>query len=368
MKIAQINIYQYDTPIKGKPYRMSNTVMHHFDSTIVEIITDKQITGYGETCPVGPVYQPQHAMGARAALKEMGPHLIGQNPLAFRNVYRAMDHCLNGHNYAKAAVDMALWDICGKFYGARVCDLLGGAVRETIPSYYSIGVCPVDEAVDIAKEKQKEGYPRLQLKVGGRSLEEDIAVIRKVSEILEPGIRLAADANRSWTTRDAVLLSSACRKTAFVMEQPCNTYEENMSLKGRVCHPIYLDENTENLGIVLKAVSDHLADGFGFKVTRLGGISAMLTVREVCREMKKPMTCDDAWGGDIVAAACVHLGATVEPGLFEGAWLAAPYNAKNYDPENGINIVNGHIEVPKGPGLGILPDTTMWGKPVMAFN
>lgn len=87
---------------------------------------------------------------------------------------------------------------------------------------------------------------------------------------MEPGIRLAADANRSWTTRDAVLLSSACRKTAFVMEQPCNTYEENMSLKGRVCHPIYLDENTENLGIVLKAVSDHLADGFGFKVTRLG--------------------------------------------------------------------------------------------------
>jgi L-alanine-DL-glutamate epimerase-like enolase superfamily enzyme len=367
MRITAINVYQYDTAIKGKPYKMSNTVLDHFDSTIVEVITDNNITGYGETCPVGPVYQPQHAIGARAALQEMGPSLIGQNPLQIQNVYQAMDEALNGHNYAKAAVDMALWDICGKHYGTRVCDLLGGAVREKVPSYYSIGICSVEEAVEIAMQKQEEGYPRLQLKVGGRTAEEDIAVIRKVSEILKPGIRLAADANRGWTTRDAIIVSNACEKVSFIMEQPCNTYDENLAIRGRVRHPIYLDENTENLGIVLRAIGDRLADGFGFKVTRLGGISVMRTVRDVCREMNKPMTCDDSWGGDIIAAACVHLAATVLPHLCEGAWLAAPYNETHYDPQNGISIVNGHIDVPKNPGLGIEPDTSIWGAPVIEF-
>lgn len=368
MKIEAIHIYRYDTAIKGKPYRMSNTVLTHFDSTIVEIVTDNGIKGYGETCPVGPVYQPQHALGARAALEQVGPGLIGCNPLEIRNTYFAMNESLNGHNYAKAAIDIALWDICGKAYNARICDLLGGAVQEKVPSYYSIGVCPVEEAVETAREKEAEGYPRIQLKVGGRPVDEDIEVIQKVSQVLSPGMRLAADANRGWTTRDAILVSNACEKSRFIMEQPCNTFEENLSLCGKVRHPIYLDENTESLSVVLKAIHGSLADGFGFKVTRLGGISVMQTVREVCREMNKPMTCDDAWGGDIIAAACVHLGATVQPHLCEGVWLAAPYNEKNYDPENGINIVNGHIDVPKGPGLGIIPDTSIWGEPVQVFG
>ncbi|HCY88032.1 MAG TPA: mandelate racemase, partial [Desulfobacteraceae bacterium] len=303
MKIAAVNIFKYDTAIKGKPYRMSNTVMTHFDTTIVEIITDTGLRGYGETCPVGPVYQPQHALGARAALEQMGPTLIGENPLQPRNIYQAMDNALNGHAYAKAAVDIAVWDICGKAYGARVCDLLGGAVREDVPSYYSIGVCPVEEAVESAREKQAEGYPRIQVKLGGRSLEEDIEVLQKVAGVIKPGVRLAADANRGWTLRDAIFASSACRDIPLILEQPCNTYDENRQLAGRVCHPVYLDENTESLNMVLRAVAQGVADGFGFKVTRLGGITQMQTVRDVCRETGRPMTCDDAWGGDIIAAA-----------------------------------------------------------------
>ena len=368
MKIAAVNIFQYDAAIKGKPYRMSNTVLDRFDTTIVEVITDTGITGYGETCPVGPVYQPHHALGARAALQQMGPALIGLPALETATVYTAMNRALNGHAYAKAAVDIAIWDIRGKAYNARICDLLGGAVREKVPSYYSIGACPLDEAVEIAREKTAEGYPRIQVKLGGRPFEEDIQVLRRVAEALPPGVRLAADANRGWTTRDAILVSEACADIPMVLEQPCDTYDETLSLRGRVRHPIFLDENTEDLRWVLKSIHDGVADGFGFKVTRLGGISCMQIVRNVCTTMNRPMTCDDAWGGDIIAAACVHLGATVPERLCEGVWLAAPYNREHYDPENGIKIDNGHIDLPKGPGLGIRPDRTIWGSPVMEFG
>ena len=60
--------------------------------------------------------------------------------------------------------------------------------------------------------------------------------------------------------------------------------------------------------------------------------------------------------GDIIAAACVHIGATIKPKLFEGTWLAQPYIEGHYDSNNGIKIKGGHIKLPEGAGLGVVPD------------
>ena len=366
MKIKEIHIYQHDLPVKGKPYKFARTVLTAMDTTIVEIMTDSGLTGFGETCPLGPTYQPHHAAGARAALTEIAPHLIGENPLQINKMNLLMDELLAGHSYAKAAIDIALWDLAGKAHGVRTCDLLGGPLRERIPSYYAIGIDTPDEVARIAKEKQKEGFFRLQIKVGGRTVEGDIETIRKVGEVMQPGIRLAADANRGWTMRDAMLVSQACRDVSLVIEQPCATYAETASLRGRVCHPIYLDEVADSLSAVVQAIGDQTADGFGFKTTRVGGLSAMRSIRDICHAHGLPHTCDDAWGGDIIAAACLHIGATVAPHLLEGVWIAAPYIEQHYDPENGIRLKDGWIELPAGLGLGISPDQTQWGSPVFS--
>src|SRR5262249_38829625 len=155
---------------------------------------------------------------------------------------------------------------------------------------------------------QKEGFQRLQIKVGGRPVEEDVATIRKVAEVVRPDIRLAVDGNRGWPTRDALTVSRLCSKHVFVMEQPCDTIEEIAAIRRLLHHPVYLDESTESLSIILRAVGEGIADGFGLKVTRLGGLSTMRTVRDICRARNMPHTCDDSWGGDIIAAACVHIG------------------------------------------------------------
>jgi 4-hydroxyproline betaine 2-epimerase len=264
-------------------------------------------------------------------------------------------------------VDIALWDLAGKHYGARVCDLLGGAVRESVPSYYASGVVSPDEAARIAKAKTAEGYPRIQLKVGGRPIEEDIEAIRKVAEVLPRGVRLAVDANRGWPVRDMIFVSNQCRDINFIMEQPLNTLDEIAIARPLVHHPIYLDEATEDLGVVVRAIGHGLADGFGLKVTRLGGLSVMRTVRDLCALRSLPHTCDDSWGGDIIAAACVAIGATVDPRLSEGVWLADPYIAEHYDPVNGPRIEGGWIKVPEGPGLGLEIEPGVFGDPVASW-
>ena len=110
-----------------------------------------------------------------------------------------------------------------------------------------------------------------------------------------------------------------------------------------------------------------LADGFGFKLTRLGGLHPMTTARDICAARHLPHTSDDAWGGDVLAAACTHIGSTVTPRLFEGTWLAAPYIDGHYCENGGLEVKDGHIKLPAGHGLGVSPAEDMFGEPIHIF-
>lgn len=367
MKIKEIHIYRHDLPVRNGPYTMASGEVWSLDTTLVKLVSDTGLVGWGETCPVGPTYAEAHAGGARAALTEMGKGLIGSDiwPVALN---RTMHGLLKGHNYAKAAIDIAAHDLLGKQLGVSVADLLGGAVTDRVPSYYATGVGAPDDIARLAKEKRDEGYPRLQIKVGGRPVEIDIETIRKVWEqIGGSGMRLAVDGNRGWTTRDALRVSRECPDIPFVMEQPCDSIEELAQIRPQVSHGIYMDESSVDLRTVISAVGTGLVDGFGMKVTRIGGLQNMRVFRDICEARNLPNTCDDSWGGDIIAAACTQIGATVKPQLSEGVWLAAPYIEGHYDPENGVKIIDGHIQRPTGPGLGVVPDETLFGAPVASF-
>ncbi|MFO1049031.1 MAG: enolase C-terminal domain-like protein [Geminicoccaceae bacterium] len=368
MRVTEIHVFAVPLPVKGGPYTMANAEVWSLDSTVVKLVSDDGLVGWGETCPVGPTYQPHHALGARAALAEMAPGLIGADPLGPVALRRRMDGLLNGHRYAKAAIDIAAHDLMGKRYGARVADLLGGAVTERVPSYYATGVGAPDEIARIAQVKADEGYPRLQVKIGGRPVEIDIEVVRKVRERVGDRVRLAVDGNRGLPARDALRLSQACRDVPFVLEQPCNTLEEIAAIRGQLAHPVYIDESGEDLAAVLRVVGAGLCDGFGMKVTRIGGLQPMTAFRDICEARALPHTCDDAWGGDIIAAACTHIGATVAPRLLEGVWLAQPYIEGHFDPEHSVRIEGGHIRLPQGPGLGIRPDESRFGAPVTSYS
>lgn len=368
MKIAELHIHSHDLPVKNGAYRMAMTEVTTLPTTLVKLVSETGHVGWGETCPVGATYAEMHVGGAQAALRAMGQGLIGAEvaplPLHFR-----MDSLLNGHNYAKAAIDIAAHDLMGRALGVSVATLLGGALVERVPSYYSTIVGEPDETARIAAERAAEGYPRLQIKVGGRPVEVDVETVRKVWErVRGTGVRLAVDGNRSLTTRDALTLSRACPDIPFVLEQPCNTVEELARLRPQIHHGLYMDENGIGLNTVISAAGTGLVDGFGMKITRIGGLQPMRTFRDLCAARSLPHTCDDSWGGDIIAAACTQVGASVQPRLMEGAWLAQPYIDGHYDSRNGVTIEGGHIALPSGPGLGVVPDDGIFGSPVASFG
>ncbi|WP_029064390.1 enolase C-terminal domain-like protein [Labrenzia sp. DG1229] len=367
MKIKSVEIFRHDLPVKNGPYTMANAEVWALESTLVKLVADNGKVGWGETCPVGPTYAEAHARGAQAALRQLAPALISKEiqPLT---INRLMHGQLNGHNYAKAAVDIAIHDLLARHYDIRVADLLGGATRERLPSYYATGVGAPDDIARLAAQKRDEGYPRLQIKVGGRPVELDIETIRKVWETVSAsGMRLAIDGNRGWTTRDALRVSRECQDIPFVMEQPCNRIEDLEKIRPQVSHGIYMDESGVDLATAIQAAGRGLVDGFGMKVTRIGGLQQMAAFRDVCEAFNLPHTCDDSWGGDIIAAACTHIAATVKPSLLEGVWLAAPMIETPYTTSEGVKIREGHIRLPQGAGLGIEVNEALFGAPIASF-
>ena len=368
MRVSEVHVYQKDLPIVGGPYTMSTMTLHNVDTTIVRLVTDSGIVGWGEVAPIGPLYQPQHALGARAAIAEMAPNIIGQSCLTPLLFCRRMNGLLNGHLYAKAALEVAVMDALGKHFGVRVCDLLGGAERERLPGYYATGIGEPDEIARLSLDKVEQGYPRIQIKAGGRDVAVDIAVVHKVWETVGTRAQLVVDPNRGMSGSQAIRLSLACRDIPFVFEQPCYTMEEMVTIRSQIAHPMILDETLQDLGDVLRAISLRVCDGFGLKLTRMGGLNAMATIRDICEVRSIPHTCEDTWGGDIVAAAVLHIAATVEPHLLEAVWTSGDYIGENYDPENGIDIDGGHFNLPTGPGLGVSPDETRIGALVASYT
>src|SRR5712672_4429081 len=100
MKIKRIRAYRVELPLCEGSYKWSGgKAVSVFDSTVVEVETDTGVVGHGEVCPLGPFYLPAYANGVRAGVAELGPHLIGENPLHLTQLNRRMDAALKGHAY-----------------------------------------------------------------------------------------------------------------------------------------------------------------------------------------------------------------------------------------------------------------------------
>src|ERR1700688_735089 len=161
MKITRIRAYKVDLPLVEGSYKWSGgKAVTVFDSTIVQVETDAGITGHGEVCPLGPFYLAAYANGVRAGLAELGPHLLGANPLHLERLNRRMDAALKGHPYVKSGIDIACWDILGQVSGLPVAVLLGGRYGPAFVLYRAISQDSPEEMARRVAEYRAEGYRR----------------------------------------------------------------------------------------------------------------------------------------------------------------------------------------------------------------
>src|SRR4051812_44940114 len=246
MKITRIFAHRVELPLHESTYKWSGgKSVTIFDSTIVGVETDTGMIGYGEVCPLGPFYLPAYANGVRAGLRELAPHLLGDDPRELMKLNRKMDAALKGHPYVKSGIDIACWDILGQFAKMPVCELMGGRYGEDFHLYRAISQEDPETMASRVAVYRAEGYHRFQLKVGGDP-NVDIARIKAVAAKVQPGDRLVADANTGWVQHEAVRVAKAVRDIDVYIEQPCLTYEECLAVRRNCEQPFVLDENIDD--------------------------------------------------------------------------------------------------------------------------
>jgi L-alanine-DL-glutamate epimerase-like enolase superfamily enzyme len=364
MKITRIRAYRVLLPLHEGSYKWSGgKSVSVFDSTLVEILTDAGLTGWGEVCPLGPFYLPAYGPGARTGIAELAPHLIGEDPREVSRINQMMDKALKGHPYVKSPIDMACWDLLGKAAGLPVCTLLGGRFGDGVELYRAISQeSPAKMAARVAQYR-KQGYRKFQLKVGG-SVEDDIARIRAVRKRLRPDDVLVADANTGWLPHQAARVARAVNDVDVYVEQPCLTLEECLSVRRRTDHPFVLDETIDSVEVLLRAHEKDAMDVVNLKISKVGGLTKARQIRDLCVSLGIAMTIEDSWGGDVTTAAIAHLAHSTPEELRFSATDFNSYVTLS-TAEGAPKRSNGRMAASHAPGLGIRPRPRVLGRPVL---
>lgn len=364
MRITQIEVFGYDLHYVHGDYVMSGgRVVRALPSTVVKVTTDQGIAGWGEVCPLGGTYLPGFAGGARAALRELAPALIGADPLNLALINERMDNVLRGHAYAKSPVDVACLDILGRATGQPVAMLLGGQRQDRYPLYVAVPLGSTEEMASFVQARRAEGIHRFQLKIGGNPLEDAVRVRRAV-EITDDDDIIVADANGGWRLQDAIVAARLLEVLPRVyLEQPCPTLEECAAVRKLTTLPMIYDEVVIDAPTLLAAVQQGGAGGINLKISRVGGLTKARLIRDLCEALGVSLTIEDTWGGDLVTAAVSHFAASVRPEAlftvsFMNDWVKehiAGYQPRSQDGWGGPA---------PGPGLSVEVDAQALGEPM----
>ena len=372
MQITNIDLYTHDLPYKGDTYSLSGGRDYtEFQAAIVRLQSDDGLSGWGESTPFGSTYIAAHAKGAIAGIEELAPALLGKDPRGHERLCDLMDQTLMDHNHARAALDIACWDLAAQHYGIPVHLLLGGSTGERMPVISSIySGSPEDMRARVAKHRAM-GYRGHSIKIGAD--ESDGGVTLDAERIVaclaerQPGEYFLADANGGLTP-DAVmrLLALLPVQTDIVLEAPCRTWHETKQVRQHCRLPILLDELIQHDEDVINAIEQQLADGIGLKISKAGGLTPARRQRDICRAAGLSMSVQDTVGSSIAFAGIVHLGQTV-PGRLLRCVLDTRDMVTGHVADLDAPIKDGGVLAPDTPGLGLDVDIDKLGKPALSW-
>ena len=367
MKISAITVYQMNLPL-NEPYYLSGGRLKfkELDSTFVRIDTDEGLSGWGEACPWGHTYLPAHGPGVRAGIQTLAPPLLGANPLSLDALNRLMDITLPDHPYVKSAIDMACWDILGKYSGLPLWQLLGGDNPEAVAVNSSISTGSPEEMIALIQKASAKGYRTHSAKIGGTDIALDIARIEAITAALPANENVTFDVNRAWMPATAIQVLNSVSARDWV-EQPCQTLGECAHVASRVPQPIMLDECMHNMSDHLQAWKVGACEGVKVKPNRLGGLTKAKQIRDFGVSIGWQMHIEDLGGSALADTAAIHLAASTPEANRLASWLCHYHLSVDPVPGQGARNIDGFATPPSTPGLGVTPDEALLGEPIAKY-
>ena len=342
---------------------------------LVKMTDSSGRTGWGEATALkdwagefGRYFGESRAIVACVIKDYLAPAILGAHPGDIVELHERMDQAIKGYPYAKAALDMAAYDLAARQSNLPVYRLLGGAVRKTVPIAHSIGLIPFDEAEREVAQVIQEGIRAIKIKVGSDA-ERDIEMVKRIRKVVGRQATICIDANQGYATPAEAIRTyrkiESCEIAYF--EQPVEGIERMAQVARAIDSPVMADESAWNGHDVIQIIERRAAQIVSIYTTKPGGLYRAMEVAAVVRAAGLVSNVNGSIELGIGNLANLHLAAAAQcvkipcvfpistPAEHQSGQVAGIYYTDDL-LVGPMRFRDGAIEVPDTPGMGIEPD------------
>lgn len=353
MKIREIQIGKVSIPLK-KPFKTALRQVNSAEDIIIKVVTDTGEIGYGNAPPTAVITGDSQDSIVGAIRYTIGPKLIGMDVDNLEGIMTAIDTAMLNNSSAKAALDIAVYDLFGKLHGIPLYKLFGG-YSNTMVTDLTISVNEPEEMVRDSQEAVAAGYRALKLKVGTDAVL-DIQRVKAIRAAVGYDIDIRLDANQGWTPKEAVRTIRKFEDLGLgieLIEQPvkAHDFEGLKFVTNHVETDIMADESAFGPYEVFQLLAMSACDLINIKVMKAGGLHNALRIASFAETvgMQCMMGCMLESKVGITAAASIAGGKRI---ITRADLDAAVLLAE--DPViGGISYDKNQLIISDAPGLGI---------------
>ena len=356
MKITEIEIIPISVPTI-MPYALSFGTITAATSVIIKLHTDNGLFGIGDTSPC-PSFSEESPQSVVSILRDyLAPAVKGMDPLSIESIHRRMDDAVKGNPFAKAAIDIAIYDLLGKHFNVPVYQLLGGCVRKEFPLLWPLMGGDAETNYKEATEAVQRGHRSVMIKVGHRDPDVEIERVAAVRKAVGEKIIIIPDANQGWTPQVAI---SCIRKmepydVAWV-EQPVPRWDIDGLVKVResVNCQISADESLCSIYDAMLLTKRGAVDIVSVKLQKSEGFCKAKKIAAITEASNIPIYINSMieTGGSV--AASLQFAASTPNAIHFSAALMSTLRLKDDILKKGsLHIKDAVIHVTDRPGLGV---------------
>lgn len=355
IRITALSVYITRIPVRIKRRHGSGDIEGSVRNAILKLETDAGITGWGDAAPWA-VFTGTVEAAAAALHVYLRPVLIGADATRIEALMEQADHAVVGHPEAKAAMEMALFDILGHAAGLPVAELLGGRCRDDIPLSFSVADPDFDRDMDTVKRLYGEGLRLFKMKTGFAGHAADLKRMERFRKEMAADAELRIDYNQGMAAHDAIrqLRDVEAFRPTFI-EQPVPGHQRAAlaEIARALDTPILADESVFTTTDALAVAGQRMADMVSTKIMKHGGMMAGRKVAAICEAAGLP-----CYGGDMFETGIAHLAGTHMIAATPNISLGCEFYQATYFLERDLLAepfpsVKGRVIVPRTPGLGI---------------
>ena len=360
MHIRKLELFHISIPFKV-PYRLSKVygTLDSAEAVILKVYTDQGLIGLGEADPMNPFTEETTGTVMAVLRDQIGPRLLGCNPLKINQIEAMLDQCVRGNPTARGAVNMALYDILGKARSVPVYELLGGKLHDSLPLLGPIGSGTVEEDTAAIEALMDQGYRTVMIKMGSLGITEEIQRMASASERFGKQLVLIADANQGWHFKEALaFLEGIAGCAPYIIEQPVRSGDHAglKALRERCPCLLSVDESLVTIEDAAALARSNAADVFSVKVSKNGGLTKAQAIAKIADGFGLRCLMNSMLEFGVSQAASLQLGCTLSNLLDCGHAYMSVLRMADDITDFRNNISDAVVQVPSGHGLGVTVD------------